>query len=321
MARDQIDMTPLQSRDELVAWFEAGCKPNSEFRIGTEHEKTPFTLEGHRPVPYEGAHGIGMLLEGMQLLLGWEPIVEGDNIIGLFDVTGGGAISLEPGGQFELSGAPVTTVHQTASELMAHLAQLREIARPLGIGFLGLGMTPDWSRADMPTMPKGRYRIMTAYMPKVGTLGLDMMYRTCTVQTNLDFSSEADMVKKLRVSLALQPVATALFANSPFTEGKPNGFLSYRSEVWRDTDNQRAGMLPFAFEDGMGFERYVDYALDVPMYFVKREDEYIDVSGKSFRDLLAGKLPGHGNLRATQSDWANHVSTIFPEVRLKRYLE
>ncbi len=204
---------------------------------------------------------------------------------------------------------------------MAHLAQVKEIARPLGIGFLGLGMSPKWTRAQTPQMPKSRYKIMTAYMPKVGTLGLDMMYRTCTVQTNLDFSSEADMVKKLRVSLALQPVATALFANSPFTEGKPNGFLSFRSEVWRDTDNQRAGMLPFAFEDGMGFERYVDYALDVPLYFVKREDEYIDVSGMSFRDLLKGKLPGHGNLRATQSDWANHISSIFPEVRLKRYME
>src|SRR6201982_2884541 len=321
MARDQIDMTQLQSRDELVAWLEAGVKPPSEFRIGTEHEKTPFTLEGHHPVPYEGGKGIGALLEGMKLLLGWEPIMERGNIIGLYDVTGGGAISLEPGGQFELSGAPVENVHQTQSELMAHLAQVREIATPLGIGFLGLGMTPSWTRAQIPVMPKGRYKIMTNYMPKVGKYGLDMMYRTCTVQTNLDFSSETDMVKKLRVSLALQPVATALFANSPFTEGKPNGFLSFRSEVWRDTDNARAGMLPFAFEDGMGFERYVDYALDVPMYFVKREDEYIDVSGLSFRDLLQGKLPGHGNLRAPVSDWANHVSTIFPEVRLKRYME
>src|SRR6266576_3663607 len=320
MARDQIDMTPLQSRDELVAWLEAGVKSPSEFRIGTEHEKTPFTLSGHHPVAYEGARGIGALLEGMKLLLGWEPIIERGNIIGLYDVTGGGAISLEPGGQFELSGAPVETVHQTQSELMAHLAQVREIAAPLGIGFLGLGMTPSWSRAQIPMMPKGRYKIMTDYMPKVGRYGLDMMYRTCTVQTNLDFSSEADMVKKLRVSVALQPVATALFANSPFTEGKPNGFLSFRSEVWRDTDNNRAGMLPFAFEPGMGFERYVDYALDVPMYFVKREDEYIDVSGMSFRDLLQGKLPGHGNLRATLSDWVNHVSTIFPEVRLKRFL-
>ena len=321
MARDVVDLTPIESRDELVAWFEQGAKPKAQFRIGTEHEKFAFTTDRNDPVPYEGQRSIRALLVGMQHLLGWEPIMDGPNIIGLADVTGGGAISLEPGGQFELSGAPVETVHQTCGELMAHLAQLREITRPLGIGFLGLGMSPKWTLAQTPVMPKSRYKIMTAYMPKVGTRGLDMMYRTCTVQTNLDYSSEADMVKKLRVSLALQPVATALFANSPFTEGKPNGFLSYRSEVWRDTDNQRAGMLPFAFEPGMGFERYVDYALDVPMYFVKREDEYIDTSGLSFRDLLAGKLPRHGNLRATQSDWANHVSTIFPEVRLKRYLE
>src|SRR3954470_10831642 len=231
MARDQVDMTPINSRDELVAWIEAGCKPKAEFRVGTEHEKLVFTVDGHRPVPYGGPRGIRALLEGMQHLLGWEPIMEGNNIIGMFDVTGGGAISLEPGGQFELSGAPLDDVHQTAAELFAHLAQLREVAGPLGIGFLGIGMTPDWTRADMPRMPKGRYKIMTNYMPKVGSRGLDMMYRTCTVQTNLDFSSEADMVKKLRVSLALQPVATALFANSPFTEGKPNGFLSMRSKI------------------------------------------------------------------------------------------
>ncbi|MGE0563760.1 MAG: glutamate--cysteine ligase [Pseudolabrys sp.] len=321
MARDQIDMTPIETRDELVAWLEAGNKPKAQFRAGTEHEKFAFGLKDRRPVPYEGPRGIRKLLEGMQLLLGWEPIMEGENIIGMFDVTGGGAISLEPGGQFELSGAPVETVHQTCSELMAHLAQLREVAKPLDIGFLGIGMTPDWTRADMPVMPKGRYKIMTAYMPKVGTLGIDMMYRTCTVQTNLDFASEADMVKKLRVSLALQPVATALFANSPFTEGKPNGMLSFRSHIWTDTDPDRSGMLAFAFEDGMGFERYVDYALDVPMYFLKRGDRYLDVSGQSFHDLLAGKLPGAPGERASISDWANHLSTIFPEVRLKRYLE
>ena len=312
MARDQIDMTPLQSRDELVAWLEAGVKSPTEFRIGTEHEKTPFALQGHCPVPYEGAGGIGALLKGMQLLLGWEPIVERGNIIGLYDVTGGGAISLEPGGQFELSGAQVETVHQTRSELIAHLAQVGEIAAPLGIGFLGLGM---------PMMPKGRYKIMTNYMPKVGKYGLDMMYRTCTVQTNLDFASEADMVRKLRVSVALQPVATALFANSPFTEGKPNGFLSFRSEIWRDTDNARAGMIPWAFEDGMGFERWVDYVLDVPMYFVKRGDAYIDVAGSSFRDFFDGRNLAFPGERPTLSDWANHLSTTFPEVRLKRYLE
>src|SRR6202790_299914 len=263
-------MTPIETRDELVAWFAAGIKPKSQFRIGTEHEKFAFTVDERRPVPYENRRSIRALLEGMQHLLGWEPIVEDGNIIGLFDVTGGGAISLEPGGQFELSGAPVETVHQTASELMAHRAQVKEVARPLGIGFLGVGMTPNWSRADMPMMPKGRYRIMTAYMPKVGKLGLDMMYRTCTVQTNLDYSSEADMVKKLRVSLALQPVATALFANSPFTEDMLNGFVSARSEVSRHTEPARTRMLPFACAQGMPFERSVDYALSVPMYFVKR---------------------------------------------------
>ncbi|MBK5961452.1 glutamate--cysteine ligase [Rhodoplanes elegans] len=321
MARDVIDMTPLQSRDDLVAWFAAGEKPKDKFRIGTEHEKFPFTIARHEPLPYEGPRGIRALLEGMQMILGWEPIMEGEHIIGLVDVTKGGAISLEPGGQFELSGAPEVTIHQTCSELQAHLAQLREVAAPLGIGFLGLGMAPTWTRTEIAVMPKGRYRIMTGYMPKVGKLGLDMMYRTCTVQTNLDFSSEADMVKKLRVSLALQPVATALFANSPFTEGKPNGFLSFRSEIWRDTDADRSGMLPWAFEPGMGYERWVDYALDVPMYFVKRGDRYIDVAGKSFRDLLAGTLDALPGERATLSDWANHISTIFPEVRLKRYLE
>ena len=314
-------MTPIESRDELVAWFAAGEKPRAQFRVGTEHEKFAFTLARNAPVPYQGAYSIRALLEGMQLLLGWESIMEGSNIIGLSDVTGGGAISLEPGGQFELSGAPVATIHRTCSELMAHLAQLREVAEPLGIGFLGLGMTPNWSRSEMPMMPKGRYQIMTAYMPKVGRLGLDMMYRTCTVQANIDFSSEADMVKKLRVSLALQPVATALFANSPFTEGKPNGFLSFRSQIWRDTDPDRSGMLPWAFELGMGYERWTDYALDVPMYFVKRGDRYIDVAGRSFRSLLAGKLAELPGERATVSDWANHLSTIFPEVRLKRYLE
>ncbi|MEX0589580.1 MAG: glutamate--cysteine ligase [Xanthobacteraceae bacterium] len=321
MARDQVDLTPIESRDELVAWIAAGAKPRSQFRIGTEHEKLPFAVAGHAPVPYEGRRGIRALLEGMRHLLGWEPIMEGETIIGLEDVTGGGAITLEPGGQFELSGAQLETVHQTCGEVHAHLAQLREVATPLGVGFLGIGMSPKWTRAETPVMPKGRYKIMAAYMPKVGRLGLDMMFRTCTVQVNLDFSSEADMVKKLRVGLALQPVATALFANSPFTEGKPNGFLSFRSEIWRETDPDRTGMLPWVFEEGMGFERWVDYALGVPMYFVKRGDRYVDASGKSFRDLMVGKLDEFPGERATISDWANHLTTIFPEVRLKRYLE
>ena len=321
MARDTLDATPIESRDELVAWLAQGNKPEAQFRIGTEHEKIPFTVGRHEPVPYEGTKGIRAVLEGMQAATGWEPIMDGPHIIGLADPVGGGAISLEPGGQFELSGAPLATIHETCAEINTHLTHLRTVADPLGLGFLGIGMSPKWSRSETPIMPKGRYKIMAAYMPKVGNLGLDMMFRTCTVQVNLDFSSEQDMVRKLRASLALQPIATALFANSPFTEGKPNGFLSFRSEIWRDTDADRSGMLPFAFEDGMGFERYVDYALDVPMYFVKRGDRYIDVAGSSFRDLLAGRHPLLPGETATLSDWINHLSTIFPEVRLKRFLE
>jgi glutamate--cysteine ligase len=324
MARDVTDTTPVASRDELVAWLDAGCKAPDTFRIGTEHEKFPFYLSDLAPVPYEGRPGQGgirALLEGLQDSSRWEPIHDGEALIGLFDEAGGGAISLEPGGQFELSGAPLETVHQTRAELDGHLEAANAVAARHGIGFLSLGMSPLWSLAQTPVMPKSRYKIMTAYMPKVGTRGLDMMYRTCTVQVNLDFASEADMVKKLRVSLALQPLATALFANSPFTDGEPNGLLSARSEIWRDTDNHRAGMLPFAFEDGMGFERYVDYALQVPMYFIKRGETYHDVAGADFRALLEGRLPQMPGERATLSDWANHLSTIFPEVRLKRFLE
>ncbi|WP_460449213.1 glutamate--cysteine ligase [Alsobacter sp. SYSU BS001988] len=321
MARDQSDPTPIEDRAELVAWFEKGLKPASEFRLGTEHEKFGFYTHDHAPVPYAGPRGIRAILEGLQTRIGWEAIMDGVAIIGLSDPMGGGAISLEPGGQFELSGAPVETLHETRSELAQHMDAVNSVAGPLGIGFLGLGHSPTWTRAETPVMPKQRYAIMANYMPKVGARGLDMMFRTCTVQVNLDFATEADMVRKLRVSLALQPVATALFANSPFSEGKPNGFKSIRSEIWRDTDNHRSGMIPFAFESGMGFERYVDYALDVPMYFVKRGDTYHDVAGASFRDLLRGKLPQLPGERATISDWANHLSTLFPEVRLKRYLE
>lgn len=321
MARDVNDAAPISSRDEMVAWIATGEKPEASWRLGTEHEKIPFYLADNSPVPYEGGRGICALLEGLGAADGWEPILEDGRPIGLADPAGGGAISLEPGGQFELSGAPLENVHGTAAELDHHLRVLGTVAAPLGIGFLTLGMSPKWSRAETPVMPKGRYVVMAGYMPKVGRLGLDMMFRTATVQTNLDFSSEADMVAKLRASLALQPVAAALFANSPFTDGKPNGFLSRRSEIWRDTDAGRTGMMPFAFEDGMGYEAYVDYALDVPMYFVKRGDTYHDVTGQSFRDLLAGRLPGLPGERATMSDWANHLSTIFPEVRLKRFLE
>lgn len=313
----------IENRAELVAYLEQGCKPRENWRIGTEHEKFCFYTADLSPVPYEGPHGISALLKEMCARFGWQPILEDGNIVALRDPTcdAGGSITLEPGGQFELSGAPLRTLHETCAEVGTHLRQVREAGGALGISFLGLGFSPKWMLAETPTMPKGRYKIMRAYMPKVGSLGLEMMYRSCTVQVNLDFSSEADMVKKLRVGLALQPVATAIFANSPFTEGRPNGFLSFRSEIWRDTDKARTGMLPFAFEDGMGFERYVDYALDVPMYFVYRDGRYIDVAGASFRDFLVGRLPQLPGERATMADWVDHLSTLFPEVRLKRFLE
>jgi glutamate--cysteine ligase len=321
MARDVIDAEIVESRDDLVAWMEAGGKPAEACRVGVEHEKFPFAKSDLTPVPYEGPRGIRALLEGLRERLGWRSIEDDGKLIGLLDAEGGAAISLEPGGQFELSGAPLASVHGVAGELDAYLRRAHGVADSLGIGFLALGVSPKWSLAETPTMPKSRYRIMARYMPKVGTRGLDMMFRTATVQVNLDFSDEADMVAKLRVGLALQPMITALFANSPFTDGKLNGFLSARSEIWRRTDDSRTGMLPFAFESGMGFERYVDYALDVPLYFVKRGATYHDVAGASFRDLLAGRLAALPGERATISDWANHLSTIFPEVRLKRYLE
>ena len=321
MARDVVDSEVVESRDALVAWLEAGCKPAGPFRIGTEHEKIPFYRADHSPVPYGGDKGIRALLEGMRKRLGWDGIEDGGNLIGLYDPNGGGAISLEPGGQFELSGAPLDDAHATADELDRHLTVARSVAEPLGIGFLALGMSPEWSLAETPIMPKHRYAIMARYMPKVGTRGLDMMFRTATVQVNLDFMSEKDMVAKMRVGLALQPAITALFANSPLTDRKLNGLLSARSEIWRHTDAARTGMLSFVFEPGMGFERYVDYALDVPLYFLKRGGNYQDVAGASFRDLLAGRLKEAPGERATIADWANHLSTIFPEVRLKRYLE
>jgi glutamate--cysteine ligase len=309
---------PVENRQQLVAYLASGCKPPAAWRIGTEHEKFGFRRADLRPLPYDGAISIRAMLEGLTRF-GWAPFYEGDKVIAL--TLDGQAVSLEPGGQFELSGAPVETLHQTCDELNTHLEQVRQVSAGLGAGFLGLGMQPKWRREDIPWMPKGRYQIMRRYMPLKGRLGLDMMTRTCTVQVNLDFESEADMVAKLRVGLALQPIATALFANSPFLEGAPSGYLSYRSQIWTDTDPDRCGILPFVFEPGMGFERYVDYALDVPMYFVLREGRYIDVAGQSFRDFLAGRLPGCPGERPTIADWDNHLTTLFPEVRLKRYLE
>jgi glutamate--cysteine ligase len=312
---------PIESKSQLGAYLASGAKPKGEWRIGTEHEKFPFLKDTLRPVPYHGARSIKALLEGLRDRFGWEGVYEGEHIIALSDPNSLANISLEPGGQFELSGAPLNSVHDTRAETEQHLAQVREIGDALGIGFLGLGASPMWTRAETPVMPKGRYGIMAPYMDKVGTMGRDMMFRTCTVQVNLDFASEADMVKKLRVSLALQPIAAALFANSPFLEGKVNGFKSFRSHVWTDTDNARSGMLPFAFEDGMGFERYVDYALDVPMYFAMRDGKYINTAGESFRAFLDGRLPQLPGEKPVMKDWADHLTTIFPEVRLKKYLE
>jgi len=311
---------PIESRDELVAYLESGCKPESEWRLGTEHEKFGYTLDDLRPLPYEGERGIAAILGGLAERFDWRPVIEAGNTIALLDDTGA-SITLEPGGQLELSGALLDNIHQTCTEVNTHLRQVRTVCEPLGVAFLGMGFQPKWRREDMQWMPKARYRIMRRYMQKVGTMGLDMMSRTCTVQVNLDFGSEADMVEKFRVSLALQPIATALFANSPFTDGRPNGFVSYRSRVWEDTDPDRTGMLPFVFDAEMGFERYVDYMLDVPMYFVYRDGEYIDAAGQSFRDFLRGRLPALPGERPTLKDWEDHLTTAFPEVRLKRYLE
>lgn len=322
--REEGAQSPLvHSRDDLVAWLAAGCKPRSAWRIGTEHEKFVFHTGSLTPVPYEGARSIRALMQALIDRFDWLPVMEGDRIIALKRAEGrpGGTISLEPGGQFELSGHPVPTLHDTLDETQDHFYEILNVGESLGIGFLGLGFSPKWTLAETPRMPKDRYAIMTRYMPTVGRYGLDMMYRTATIQVNLDFSDEADMVKKLRVSLALQPIASALFAASPFTEGRLNGFKSLRSEVWRDTDPARTGMLPFAFEPGMGFERYVDYALKVPMYFVYRSGRYIDASGASFEDFLDGRLAALPGERPTLDDWSDHLTTLFPEVRLKRFLE
>jgi len=314
---------PIESRRDLIEWIAAGEKPRSTWRIGTEHEKFVFDTASLRPVPYAGDHGIRALMQSFIEQFGWEPIEEGGNVIALKRPYGQGMenISLEPGGQFELSGAPVENLHETCAEAGEHLRQCLAAGEPLGIGFLGLGFAPHWARADMPTMPKPRYGVMTRYMPEVGRNGLDMMYRTTTIQVNLDFADEADMVAKMRVSLALQPLATALFANSPFRDGQPSGFKSLRSEVWRDTDPNRTGMLPFVFEAGMGYERYVDYALDVPMYFVYRDGNYIDAAGQSFRAFLEGRLPALPGEKPNRDDWSDHLTTIFPEARLKRFIE
>jgi len=316
------DTAPL-SRDQLIHAMSKGEKPRDQWRIGAEHEKFGFDKSTLRRPAYEGPGGIKAMLDGLTRF-GWTPVLEGDHVIALERKNAEGfsaSISLEPGGQFELSGAPLKDIHDICNETGQHLMEVKQVADQLNLGFLGLGFDPKWRREDIPVMPKGRYDVMRAYMPKKGKLGLDMMLRTCTIQANLDFDSEADMVMKFRTSLALQPIATALFANSPFTEGKPNGFVSARANVWTDTDPDRTGMLDFVFEDGFGYERYADYALDAPMYFAKRGETYVDLSGQSFRAFMDGKLDALPGDRATVQDWADHLTTLFPEVRLKQYLE
>ncbi len=313
-----VKESPITDRHQLVEYLASGGKPREDWRIGTEHEKFGFRLDDLRPPTWDGPRGIEALLRGLTRF-GWEPFEEKGKLIAL--TKAGASVTLEPAGQLELSGAMLENIHQTCCETSAHLREVKTVGDELGLGFLGMGFQPKWSRGEMPWMPKGRYKIMREYMPKRGQLGLDMMTRTCTVQVNLDFRDEADMVKKFRVSLALQPIATALFADSPFTEGKPNGYLSYRSHIWTDTDPDRTGMLDFVFEDGFGFERYVDYLLDVPMYFSYRGGEYIDLSGRSFRKFLRGELAELPGEKPTMKDWADHMTTAFPEVRLKKYLE
>ena len=319
MSIPQTGGGPIESKAQLAEYLAAGCKPKADWRIGTEHEKFGYCRDTLNPLPYDGPRSIKAVLEGLRDRFGWTPVMEGDHIIGL--EKDGANVSLEPGGQLELSGAPLETIHQTCDEVNLHLREVRSVAEEIGVEFIGLGAAPIWTHAQMPVMPKGRYALMTDYMDRVGTMGKTMMYRTCTVQVNLDFGSEADMVQKLRVALALQPVATALFANSPFLEGKPNGHKSWRARVWRDLDPARTGMLPFVFEDGFGFEQWVDYALDVPMYFVYRDGRYINALGQSFRDFLAGRLPALPGEIPTLSDWADHLTTIFPEARIKKYIE
>ncbi len=309
----------IEDRSQLAEMLSDGCKPKEDWRIGTEHEKFGYCQDSLMPLPYEGDRSIKAVLNGLKTRYNWAPVEEGGNIIGL--TKDGANVSLEPGGQLELSGAPLETIHQTCDEVNVHLEEVKSVADEIGVKFIGLGAAPEWTHEQMPLMPKGRYKLMNAYMEKVGTHGTQMMRRTCTVQVNLDFGSEADMVQKLRTSLALQPVATALFANSPFFEGKVNGHKSWRGRIWRSLDDSRTGMLPWVFEDGMGFDRWVDWVLDVPMYFVYRDGKYIDALGMSFRDFLKGELPALPGEKPLLSDWADHLTTVFPEARIKQFIE
>ena len=311
---------PKLEYSDLLKWFNQGEKPSKNWKIGTEHEKFVFYTNNFKRVSYLGASGISELLNALAIKNNWVKIIENNNTIGLKDDTGA-SISLEPGGQLELSGTPLENLHQTCKETGQHLKIMKEVMSGLGLLMVGVGYDPKWSRSDISFMPKGRYEIMKNYMPKVGQLGLDMMLRTCTIQVNLDFSSEKDMVEKFQISMALQSVATALFANSPFIEGKPSGYLSSRAMVWTDTDPYRTGVPEIVFDSNFGYESWLNYVLEVPMYFVYRDGKYIDVAGNSFVDFMEGKLKGFEGQYPTIKDWEDHITVAFPEVRLKQYLE
>jgi glutamate--cysteine ligase len=310
------DSQPVETLDDLVQHFRAGEKPREQWRIGTEHEKLAFSRSTHEPLPFGGERGIFAILEAFRTRFGWEPVREGENVIAL--TRGEASITLEPGGQLELSGAALASAHDTCAELSVHVREMRAIAQSLDVVLLMMGRNPTVPTARMPWMPKERYAIMRRYLPTRGGMARDMMLGTGTVQTNIDYSDEADMARKLRVALGAAPILTALFANSPFDAGKPSGYLSTRSLIWEHTDPDRSGFIPGAFEPGFGYREYAEYALDVPMFFIHRNGHYLDYSGRSFRRFMEEGLDGH---RATAEDWALHLTTLFPIARIKQYLE
>ncbi len=319
MSRDPNEpagAAPVESVEELVAHLRSGEKPRERWRVGTEHEKIGLYEDTHAPVPYEGERGIGALLRRVAAEDGWNPLVEGPHVIGLEKA--GASITLEPGGQMELSGAPLRTIHETCDEFHAHLSLMKRVCEPMRIVFLGLGIHPLHGVERIPVMPKARYRIMRRYLPTRGSLALEMMFATATVQANFDYSDEADMVAKMRAALGVSPIVSALFANSSVSEGKANGFITRRLHIWTHTDPDRCGMLPFAFEQGFGYREYVEWALDVPMFFIVRNGAYQPAHETTFRRFLQQGFRGE---RPTLADFDRHLTTLFPDVRLKRIIE
>lgn len=311
-------MSILQ-KSQLIEFFARQCKPQDQWKIGIEFERFAYDKKKLKPLPYSGRTSTTTFLQELAKKYNWQPVMEGQNIIAL--KRDQQSITLEPGGAIELSGAPLPSVHHCCKSVNIHMQETADIGEQLGVGFLTLGFDPKWNRGDFTWVPKSRYDIMREYMPRVGNMGIDMMQRTATVQVNLDYASESDMVQKSRIGLALQPIIGAIFSNSPFMNGRVSGFQSYRNYVWLDTDAARTGDLPFMFDGDGGFEKYVDYLLDVPMYFVLRDGQYIDATGQSFRDFMVGKLPALPGEFATIEDWQNHTTCVFPIVRLKPWIE